>query len=139
MTQAQGELRLLRVVATMAPLSERQRIAERLHRWLFGMDAHVLNPLPLDSAQHLRFQVVNEKCDAVLAQLAKEGWFPVHVTSGLRFCPDGARPAKTFEIYLENDRPIVADNRVIQDRELAEPKKKTDLEMEGMKKYLGLK
>jgi hypothetical protein len=119
----------------MAPLTERQTIADRLHHWLAGMDAHVLNPLPLQPGQQLRFQVLEQHCDSVLAQLAKEGWEPALLSTGLRFCPDGARPAKTYEIYLEGDRPFVADNKIYG--EIAKPEK-SNAEIEGIKRYLGM-
>jgi hypothetical protein len=112
----------LKLVAEMTPLTERQTTAERLTRWLARMDAHVLNPMPLEPQSQLRFQVVNESCDNVLAQLAKEGWSPLLVSTGLRFCVDGvARNANTYEIHLEPDRQFVVDSRITG--EIAEKKK----------------
>jgi len=118
----------LKLVAEMTPLSERQTTAERLTHWLARMDAHVLNPMPLQPQSQLRFQVVNEHCDAVLAELAKEGWSPMLVSTGLRFCVDGvARPANTYEIYLEPDRQFVADGRITG--ELATKKKPHEMDL----------
>jgi hypothetical protein len=54
----------------------------------------------------------------------------------LRFCTSGvAEDCNTYEVNLEGERWPVVDDRIRG--EIAQPQK-TDLELQGMRRYLGL-
>lgn len=131
------QLRLLRVFE-MTPLSERQQKAEALTREIHQLGGWVVNPMPLAIGEKLRFQfLAGERCEAALDRLRDLGFEPQFRNAGLRFCISGiAEPCNTYEIQIEGDRIPIHDDRTIRG-EIAQPKK-TDVELQGMRKYLGL-
>src|SRR5215467_11600519 len=91
-------------------LSERQQTAERLMRWLQGMGAFVTNPMPLDPGQSsLRFDVLNDDRERILAELRKQDWAPITGVVNMRFYRDTLVPCTSFEIALPSDQPVVQD------------------------------
>lgn len=127
-------LRLFAVVHEMT-LSERQQKAQGLTRWLQGMNAYVTNPMPLRPDDRLRFWVTNEDREAVLTKLRQQDWSPAFVSVHLHFHRDTLVPGTTYELDLPPDR-------LVQDRtirgEVVKPEK-PNAEVEGIKRYLGLK
>jgi len=127
------QLRLF-TVHQMAPLTERQQKAEGLARWLKNLGAFVTNPMPLAGNQRLRFDVLHTDRNAVLAKLAEQGWAPIQGTIHQRFHRDELVPCTTFELDLPMDPPPVQN---LIHGEIATPAK-TDVELQGMRRYLGL-
>src|SRR5262249_34292224 len=127
------QLRLFKVYEMV--LSERQQKAQGLTRWLQSINAHVTNPMPLNPHEQLRFWVTNEDRAAVLAKVREQDWSPRHVSVDMRFDRDTLVPATTYEIDLPLDPPPVQDRRIYG--EIAAPKK-SDHEIEQVKRYLGL-
>jgi len=82
-------------------------------RWLQNMGAFVTNPMPLDPAQQLRFDVLNEDREHVLAELREQDWTPTIGVVHMRFHHDELVPCTTFEIALPSDPPVMQQNRVI--------------------------
>jgi hypothetical protein len=120
----------------MALLTERQKTAEALAREISRMGhAWVTSPLPLDDNAKLRFQVMDSDRDAVISKLASWDWSPVPVTALPRITTRGMQAATLYEINLPADTPAVPDDRMIRG-ELAE-RKKTQAEIDAVKKYLG--
>jgi hypothetical protein len=103
---------MLRLVFEMAPLSPRQEKAAGLTRWLADMNAFVTSPLPLDPARTLRFQVLNEDRDAVLAKLREQDFSPRFCSVNLRAHRDSFVPCTTYELDLPPDRPVVEDRTI---------------------------
>lgn len=101
------------------------------------MGAAVVNPMPLDDKATLRFQVMDTDRDAVISKLASWDWSPVPVSALPRITPRGMQAAMLYEINLPPDTPAVVDDRAIHG-ELAE-RKKTSVEVEALRKYLGWK
>src|SRR5262245_17679663 len=89
-------------------LTERQQTAEALMHWLHKLGAFVTNPMPLDPGQlGLRFQVLNEDCDAVLAKLREQDWAPIFLSINLRVCTDGVlRPCTTYQLDVAREQPV---------------------------------
>src|SRR5262249_7748165 len=116
-------------------LTERQQKAQGLTRWLQGLNAYVTNPMPLRPDDRLRFWVTNEDREAVLAKLREHDWSPVFVSVNLHFHRNTLVPGTTYELDLPPDRPVVQDRQIYG--EVARPQK-SDVEMEGMRRYLGL-
>jgi len=127
-------LRLFRLVHAMAPLTPRQEKAAALTRWLHDIGAFVVNPMPLNPMGRLRFQVLHTDREAVLAKLREQDWEPISCEVGQRFHRDQLLPCQTFELDLPFDAPPV-QNRI--HGEVAQPQK-TDVELQGMRRYLGL-
>ena len=121
----------------MAPLTDRQRMAQALAREINAMGAWVVSPLPLDDKAKLRFQVMDTDRDAVISKLASWDWAPVPVSVMPRITPRGMQAAMLYEINLPPDTPSVVDDRMIRG-ELAE-RKKTSAEVEAVRRYLGWK
>jgi len=121
----------------MAPLTERQKTAQALAHSINGMGAWVTSPLPLDDKAKLRFQVMDNDRDAVISKLASWDWSPVPVSFLPRITPQGMQPAMLYEINLPPDTPAGVDDRMIRG-EIAE-RKKTSVEVEAIRKYLGWK
>ena len=93
-------------------LSPRQQTAERLMRWLQNMGAFVTNPMPLDPAQQLRFDVFNEDREHVLTELRKQDWAPTTGVVHMRFHRDELVPCTTYELDLPPDQPVVQDRTI---------------------------
>ena len=91
--------------------------------------------MPLNPNEQLRFWVTNEDRETVLAKLREQDWSPRHVSVDMRFHRDTLVPATTYEIELPLDPPPVQDRRIYG--EIA-TKEKTSVEIEGMRRYLGL-
>lgn len=123
-------------VHSMAPLSERQKKAAALMRWLQDdLHAFVVNPMPLAANQRLRFQVLHVDRNAVLANLSEQGWSPVSCDVGSRFHNDQLLPCTTFELDLPFDPPPPVQDRTIHGQvEVAQPKK--DSEASAMLKHI---
>jgi hypothetical protein len=119
-------------------LSNRQKTAQDLARSIGAMDgAFVISPSPLrDDVRGLRIQIMHPHCNRVLATLQDWGWKPVFAGNQPRICPDGWKLAAVYEIPIERERQLIADNTIRG--ELAEPHKKSDVEIEGMRRYLGI-
>src|SRR5262245_22706226 len=118
-------------------LTPRQATAERLMRWLQGLGAFVTNPMPLDPGQRsLRFDVLNNDRERILTELRKQDWAPTTGVVHMRFHRDTLVPCTSFEIALPLDPPVVQDRTI---RGEIATKEKPSAELEGMKKYLGLK
>ena len=97
----------------MAPLSERQEKAAGLARWLASLGAFVINPMPLDPGQKsLRFDVLHDDRERVLAELRKEDWSPTVGVVHMRFHRDELVPCTTYELDLPPDPPVIQDRRI---------------------------
>src|SRR5262249_35665477 len=118
----------------MAPLTERQKTAQALAREILAMGAWVTSPLPLDDKARLRFQVMDRDRDQVIERLSSWDWSPAFVGILPRITPRGMEAATLYEINLPPDTPVVID-RMIRG-EVAE-RKKTSVEVEALRKYLG--
>ena len=122
----------------MTMLSERQRTAQALARSIGAMEgAWVMSPMPLDESKRLRFQVLDGDKNRVLQQLRDWGWEPVFVSVLPRVTFAGMAAASLYEIDLPRERAPVPDDRTIHGEIVK--KEKPSAEMEGFKKYLGLK
>jgi len=129
------QLRLF-TVHEMAPLTPRQEKAAALTRWLQDdLGVFVTSPLPLGPTQRLRFDVLHQDREAVLAKLREQDWSPIACDVGQRFHNGMLLPRQTFELDLPLDPPPV-QNRTIYG-EVASSKK-SDHEIEQVKRYLGL-
>src|SRR5262245_49294025 len=123
----------------MALPSERQKKAEVLAAELRTMGAAVTNPMPLADGAKLRFQILDSLAPPVLEALKEGEWDARFVSQGPRFCLDGTTPlASVYEIDLPTPRTPVWNDR-IPPAELATKEKKSSVEIEGIKKYLGMK
>src|SRR5262245_54469938 len=117
-------------------LTERQQTANALAKAINGMEgAWVTSPLPLDGQAKLRFQVLDGDRNRVLQQLRDWNWEPAFVSILPRVTFNGMAAASVYEVNLPAERIPVQDDRIYG--EIVRPPK-TDLEMEGMRKYLGL-
>src|SRR5262245_27007938 len=103
-------------------LTPRQATAEKLKHWLQAMGAFVTNPMPLDPQKSLRFDVLNNDRERVLAELHKQDWTPRTGVVGLRFHKDTLVPCTSFEIALPPDQPVTQDRRIYGD--VVDPAKK---------------
>ena len=124
----------------MMLLNERQRTAEALAREInrFG-NAWVTTPLPLaDSAKGIRFQVLDSAREKVLERLASWDWSLAWCGSVPRITPHGMQPATVYEVDVPHPQPVVVDDRKMIAGEIAE-RKKTSVEVEAIRKYLGWK
>ena len=117
------------------PLSERQELAQSLADQLRRIGAHCTSPLPLREGDALRFDVLNNECDAVLGKLATWGWSPKPRDKGVRFVRQdmGVIPAPTT--FYEIDLPPSKEPEGTQTHfgELADPAVK------ARKKRLGIR
>jgi len=96
-----------------------------------------MSPMPLDESKRLRFQVLDGDKNRVLQQLRDWGWEPVFVSVLPRVTFAGMAAASLYEIDLPRERAPVPDDRTIHGEIVK--KEKPSAEMEGFKKYLGLK
>jgi hypothetical protein len=117
-------------------LTDRQRTAESLAREISQLGAWCISAMPLDDCNKLRFQVMDTDRDAIITKLASWGWLPAPCGPLPRVTPKGMLGATIYEIDLPRDRPPVADDRIIHG-EIAADRKKTSVEVEGMRRYLG--
>jgi len=118
--------------------SERQKTAQRLARELRAFGGRVTNVLPLHEGQNLRFWVSDYKKNELLQQMKDAGYEPVFVGMMLQPCEETYTLGlvNKFELVLPADRQPIQDNRI--HGEIAK-KEKPSVELEGMRKYLGLK
>src|SRR5262245_16867459 len=122
----------------MAVLSERQQKAQALARELGSLEGvWIVNPMPLPDHSKLRVQILDTVRNRVLQMLKDAGYEPQFVTilprvHNVQFDMGAA----VYEIDLPRERQPIHDDRI--HGELAKPEK-TSLELEGMRKYLGLK
>jgi hypothetical protein len=93
--------------------------------------------LPLDDGKRLRLQVLERERNHIIQTLRDWGWTPVPCGVLPRIDPMGVIPAAIWEIDLPRQQQPIVDDRTIRG-ELAE-REKTSAEVEGIKKYLGLK
>jgi hypothetical protein len=125
----------------MAPLSERQQKAQDLCDALREKGVPVVNSMPLADGCPLRFRVVAGRAEAIVKELKDKGWRANFVNSVPQFNLDGTTPmADIYEIDIPTPRTPVWGDR-IPDAELALPSsaKKISRELEGFRKYWGLK
>jgi hypothetical protein len=115
-------------------LTPRQQTAASLAHQLQLMGAWVTNAMPLDADGRLRFQVLDKDRNAILEKLASWDWSPVFVGTLPRVHFDGMKPASLYEIDLPRERQAISQDTRIYG-EIAE-KKKTDAEIEGIRRYL---
>lgn len=120
----------------MELLSERQQTANRLAACIDKLGGFVVSPLPLNDSYRLRFQLLDRDKNKVIQALRDEGLEPVFCGSGMRVFPDGMCFVMNVEVDVPGKRQPVVD-RTIRG-EIAE-REKTSAEVEGIKKYLGLK
>jgi len=121
-----------------AVLNERERKAATLVRELSQLGATVTTVLPLADGQHLRFWVSDYKKREVLTALADAGYEANFL--GMIMQPDVATYSmglvNSFEVPIARERQLIIDDRTIRG-EIAKPAK-TDVELQGMRRYLGL-
>ena len=118
-------------------LSERQQLAKRLADELGKMDgAWVTSPLPLDDNAKLRVQIKDRDRNCIIQLVRDWGYEPVLITVLPRVCLTGLIAACLYEIDLPKPRQYILDDR--HGGEIA-TKKPLNAEVEGVKKYLGLK
>src|SRR5262249_15765168 len=118
--------------------TDRQRTAQALSHSINAMGAWVTSPLPLDDKARLRFQVLDTDRERVIEKLSSWDWSPVPVSFLPRISPAGMQPATLYEIHLPPDPAAVVDERKMIPGEVAE-RKKTSVEVEALRKYLGWK
>lgn len=121
-------------------LSERQQTARAFAREIGAMSgAWVTSASPLSDDARLRFQVLDGDKNRVLQAIRDLGFEPGFVSILPRVTFNGMAAACLYEIDLPRPRIPVYDDRKIYG-EIAEPKKKTDVELEHFRRnYLGLK
>ena len=113
--------------------TEREKLAAVLKDEIERLGGFVIS-VPND-VERIRFQFLIP-CAQELHKLRDLGFDPTFRNAGLRFHHDTAVPCHTYELVLPVERQVVIGDRTIHG-EIAAPKK-TDLEMKGMRKYLGL-
>jgi hypothetical protein len=119
----------------MALLTERQQTAGALMCELQRLGAWVTSALPLRDDESLKFQVLDEHRSQVLEKLSQWGWGPTLCSNLPRITSRGMEAATIYEIDLPRERQPVVDDRI--HGEIAE-QKKTSVEVEAMRRYLGL-
>jgi hypothetical protein len=121
----------------MAVLTNRQQLAKRLVDELNKYDdAWVTSPLPLRDDTRLRIQIADRSRNEVTQIIKDLGFDPRFVSVLPRVCSTGLQAACLYEVDFPGDRQPIIDDRTIR-AEIAKPEK-TDLELQGMRKYLGL-
>jgi hypothetical protein len=118
-------------------LSKRQETAAAICAELHKLGVAIINPMPLSDDQHLRYHVIDSQRDAILEKLCGWGWHPQYLQPLPRVCPQpyGLVPASIYEIRIEHERQPIPDRKIYG--EVAE-RKKTEAEIQGVKKYLGI-
>jgi len=85
-------------------LTQRQETAQALADQLHRLGAWCVSPLPLAEGSKLRFDVLNDQRDAIIAKLISWGWYPRPCGSSVRIAPAGTgnlpQPAMSYEIAL---------------------------------------
>jgi hypothetical protein len=112
----------------MAPLTDRQQQAQAIAAELHKLGVAVICALPLRSDQNLRFQVLDEQRGSVLEKVSLWGWFPVLCGTVPRFTTKGAVPASVYEIAIEQERPVVVDDRSIPRYEIVSERGHAEIE-----------
>jgi hypothetical protein len=122
----------------VSALTVRQNTAQRLARELLAFGGRVTNVLPLADGHNLRFWVSDYKKNELLQQMKDAGYEPVFIGMMLQPCEETYTLGlvNSFELVLPADRQPIQDNGIYG--ELA-TKGKPSAEVEGMRKYLGLK
>jgi hypothetical protein len=116
----------------------RQERAATLARELTAMGVAVISPLPLADGYPLRIRVLASLADKVLEELKAGAWDTHFITSGPEFRPDGSTPmSHVYTIDIPAPRTPVPDDR-IPAYPLASPEKKSEVETEAIKRYLGI-
>jgi hypothetical protein len=119
----------------MAILSERAQRAKRVADDLGAMPGVWVISAPDDSGR-LVFQVLDCERNIVTQTIRDWGFEPTFRTLQPRVGPVGIiTGASLYEINLGSERQPIIDDRTIRG-EIAEPTKKTDVEMAGMRRYL---
>ena len=123
----------------MAVLTNRQQLARRLVDELSRFDdVWVTSPLPLRDGDRLRLQIADRVRNEMI-QILKDWGYDARFVSVLpRICPTGLQAACLWEVDFPGDRQPIIDDRQTITGEIAKPEK-TSVELEGMRKYLGLK
>ena len=91
--------------------------------------------IPLRDDEKLKFQVLDENRSQVLEKLSQWGWGCTLCSNLPRITSRGMEAATIYEIDLPRERQPVVDDRI--HGEIAE-QKKTSVEVEAMRRYLGL-
>src|SRR5262245_11372913 len=121
----------------MAPMTEREQTAAALVRSINAMSGAWVVSTP--QADKIRFQVLDGDKNRVLQQLKDWNWEPAFVSILPRVTFNGMAAASVYEIVLPKERQEIPDARIAVPRDEVATPKKSDVEMEGMRKYLGLK
>jgi hypothetical protein len=99
----------------------------------------VISPMPLNDNNQLRIQILEASCDKNRVFQAVADWgfgTPVFVSMTPRVIGSGMAMASIYEIQIEKERQPIADNTIRGER--ADPHKKSDVELEAMRRYLGI-
>jgi hypothetical protein len=121
----------------MAVLTNRQQLARKLVDELNKFeDVWVTSPLPLRDGTRLHIQILDRSRNEVV-QIIKDLGYDARFVSVLpRITSTWTQAACLYEVDFPGDRQPIIDDRVIPKGEIAEPTKKTDVELEGMRRYL---
>jgi hypothetical protein len=124
----------------MMLLTERQKAAEKLSRELHVLEAECVSPLPLREDSRMRIYIREDAKKAVLQQLKDGGWEAYFVSMLPQFyAPVGnMQLVHVYEIDLPPERQPVVGEPIIPHSDLRERPEKSDLEVKGIRKYLGL-
>jgi hypothetical protein len=121
-------------------LNNRQQQAQAIARELQKFaGVWAISPMPLNDSNQLRIQILEASCDRNKIFQAINDWgfgTPVFVNMTPRIIGSGMAMASVYEITIEKVRQPVADTTIRG--ELADPHKKSDIEIEGMRRYLGI-
>jgi hypothetical protein len=121
-------------------LNNRQQLAQSLARELQKFaGVWIISPLPLNDNNQLRIQILEASGDRNKIFQAINDWgfgTPVFVNMTPRIIGSGMAMASIYEIKIEKERQPIADNTIRG--ELADPHKKSDYEVEAVKRYLGI-
>jgi hypothetical protein len=122
----------------MGLLSERQQRARAIADELQAQGATITSALPLEDGQPLRFWVDDYKKKRALQALADAGYAPIFLgmTPQVDTASYKMSLVNSFLVELPAERQVVHDSQTIRG-EIAKPEK-TDVEREGMRRYLGL-
>src|SRR5262245_9908586 len=123
----------------MALLNERQQRARAIADELGRMQGvWVVSPLPLDNGSNFRVQILDGSYkNAVIQVLRDWGYAPIFVSLLPRVTPHGFVMAGIYEFDLPQERQPIINDRTIGG-EISSSSKKSDAEIEGMRRYLGL-
>jgi hypothetical protein len=119
-------------------LSPRQQRADFLARTIQGFGAWVVSPLPLDDAASLRYQVLDGDADRLVEIICGlgMGFMPARLQVHYRVTSSGLKPATLFEVNIPRERQQIPDRKIYGE---VEERKKTDAEVEAVRRHLGMK